>query len=58
MVNITETEHTNQDVEENTSTYDQKQTHNVPANEGFDFTLQSLQNLYPLVQLDGKNMKI
>ena len=58
VVNISETEHTNLGyVEENTTTYHQKQTHNVAANEGFDFNLQNLHNLYPLVQLDGKYTK-
>ena len=54
-INITGTEYHNIYAEENTSINDQKQkqTHNVAANEGFDFTLQ---NLYPLVQLDGKNI--
>ena len=57
MVNIAETENTNLYVaEENKSTdYEKQTTHNVAANEGFDFTLQNLQNLYPLVQLDGKD---
>ena len=49
---VTETEHpTNLYVAENFSADDQRQTHNVAASEGFDFNLQ---NLYPLVQLDGK----
>ena len=53
VVKITEAEtETNLYVaEENTSTDYEKQTDDVAANEGFDFTLQ---NLYPLVQLDGK----
>ena len=56
VVNIAETENTNLYVaEENKSTDYEKTTHNVAANEGFDFTLQNLQNLYPLVQLDGKD---
>ena len=54
VVNIAETENTKLYVaEENTSTdYEKQTTHNVAANEGFDFPLQ---NLYPLVQLDGKD---
>ena len=55
FVNITETENTNlyaAEENENTSADYEKQTHNVAANEGLDFTLQ---NLYPLVQLDGKH---
>ena len=58
VVNIIETEHANLYVEENTTSYHQKQTHNVAANEGFDFNLQNLHNLYPLVQLDGKHLQI
>ena len=52
FVNITETEKTNLYVaeeNENTSADYEKQTHNVAANEGFDFFLQ---NLYPLIQLE------